>query len=112
REPRARERVRDRRERPADHEPAMDPPERVVRARTQMMVIVMREELRAIRRHVDAGRTLLLARLARETQVHRFAHGVAAPAVVDGVAEHHLVEEMSAAARRVTLLDRDHVARA
>src|SRR5436305_883952 len=85
-------RVRGRRERTPEYEPAMDPAERVVRARPQMMLVMMREELRAIRRHVDAGRTLVLARLAREAQIECLAHRVAAPAVVDRVAEQHLVQ--------------------
>ena len=92
--------------------PPVDQPHRVGRAWTQPAGIVMSEELRLVRRHVDVDGAVALASLAGEAEIERLVHGVAPPAVAERVPLHHLEEEARAAARRVLLLARHHEARA
>src|SRR5688572_9217723 len=71
----------------------------------------MREELGLVGGHIDADRAFGLACLARETEIQRLLELLALPAARDRLAAQHLEEEMGAAARRVLLVPRHHVAR-
>src|SRR6185312_1667830 len=79
-------------------------------ARAQTTFPIMRQEFRLVGRHIDVDRTIALTPLAGETQVQRFLYVVIAPPVGDDVAVQHLPKVMRAAARRVPLLVRHHVA--
>ena len=111
REPRAHEGVRERGLLRGDARGLVDQSERVCRARSQAPPVVMREELRLERRHVDAHGAVVCAALAGEAQVERVVHLPGAPHV-EVAAVQHLPEDSCAAASRVLLLERDLVARA
>ena len=73
----------------------------------------MREELGLVRGEIDVDRTVTLAPLAGETQVERVFDSVVAPSFRHRtIAPEHLPEQVRAAAGRMLLLERDHVARA
>src|SRR6185312_595461 len=82
------------------------------RSRTQPPLVVMREELRLVRRHVDGDRAVVLAALALQAEIECLGDRLAAPAVLDDVAAHHLEQQMRAPPRRVHLLARRLEARA
>ena len=87
----------------------VDPPERVRMTRSRPSLVVMREELRLQRRHVDTDRTVLRAALAGEAEVERLEH-LLGPPELELLPVDHLPEQSRAPARGVLLLARDHVA--
>ena len=74
-------RVGGRRRHRSEPQPAVDHAERVRMKGASPAVVVVREELGAIRRDVDVGRALGLARLARQAQVERLLDVLVLPAV-------------------------------
>ena len=92
--------------------PPMDQAHRVRRPRSEPTGVVMRSELRLVRRHVDVDRALAFAALARQAQVERLFDVVVAPAAGHLSTVHQLEQQVGAAASRVALLAGDHVARA
>src|SRR5690242_18796259 len=91
--------------------PAMNVAHRIACARAQPSFVIVREKLGLVSRHIDLHGTLALASLTRQTQIERFLDCFALPAVADRFAPDHLAEQTRTAARRVLLLERDHVAR-
>ena len=89
---------------PRAPQPVRQPPEQVVAPRPEPAAVVLVEELRLVRRHVDAGRAVRPAAAAGEAQVERLAHVGRAPAVVRERARHELLEQARPAARRVALV--------
>src|SRR5947209_1097385 len=72
----------------------------------------MRQEFRFVRGHIDLYRTIVLAPLAREAQIQRFANRLGPPPALHHLTADHLIEHACPAARRVLLFARDHEARA
>ncbi len=87
-----------------EREPARQPPQRVVRGRAAASGVVVVEELRLVRGHVDADRAVAAAALAGQAQVERVPDLRGAPAVGDDLARQHLVQQPGPAARGVLLL--------
>ena len=81
-------------------------------ARAQPALVIVRQELRLVRGHVHLHRAIVLAAFARQAEVERFADRLVAPAALDHIAADHFVQQPRAAARRVLLFARHHVARA
>src|SRR5207244_911022 len=79
--------------------------------RTEVCLVIMREKFRLVRRKVHVYGTVLLASLARETEIERLLHRVALPSVGDHLALQHLEEQVGAATRAVLFFAGDHVAR-
>src|SRR5690349_618602 len=104
-------RVHDPRRPRGELRPPVDEAHRVGGPRAKAAGVVMGPELGLVRRHVDVHRTLALAALAGEAEIERLLDLVVAPAVIELVAVHQLEEEMGPAARGMTLLTGDHVAR-
>ena len=75
-------------------------------------VLVVRQELRLQRRHVDAQRALALARLALEAEVEDLVQPLVAHRRARVRLRQRLHERVRAPARRVLLLTRRHVGRA
>ena len=89
--------------------PPRDEAHRVGGAGAQPPLVVVRQELGLVRRHVDAHGAVLLAALARQAEVERLQHLVALPQVDLG-AGHHLEQDPRTAASAVLFLARDHEA--
>ncbi len=70
----------------------------------QPSLVVLVQELRLVRRHVDVDRALALARLARQTQVERLADLFRTPGVRQGLAAQHLAQHPGAAPGGVHLV--------
>src|SRR5436190_23938559 len=76
---------------------------RVRGPRPQTPFVVMREELRLVRRHVDIHRTFALASLAGKTEIERVLHVLVLPSAVERIALEHLEEQAGATTRRMRL---------
>ena len=59
-----------------------------------MVLVVVRQELRLVRRHVDVHRAVALAALARQAQVERVVDLLALPSVGDDVTDRWQSEEV------------------
>jgi hypothetical protein len=91
-------------------QPPVDQPERMRVQGTTPALVVVREELGAVGRHVDVRGALRLAGLAGQAQVERPLDRLVFPAVLHDLALKELEEQVRAAARAVLLLERHHVA--
>ena len=78
----------------------------------QPVLVIVRQELGFVRRHVHVHRTIALASLAGEAQIERVENLFALPAVADHVAVHHLEKQAGAAARGMFFFHRGAVTRA
>ncbi len=95
------------RTRPRHHpEPHRQPPHRVVRGRTAPPGVVVVEELRLVRGHVDLHRAVRPAALAGQAQVQRVPDLGRAPAVGHDLTGEHLVQQPGTPTRGVLLLAR------
>ncbi len=96
-----------RRPRPRDPpQPHRQPPHRIVGGRAAAPGVVVVQELRLVRGHVDADRAVRAAALAGQAQVESVADLRGAPAVGHHLAREHLVQQARAPARGVLLLAR------
>src|SRR6185436_12878144 len=75
-----------------------------------MRLVVAREELRLVGRHVGVRRAVARAALAAEAPLERILHRLARPAVADHLAAQHFREEARAAAGGVALFARRAIA--
>src|SRR5437868_13281699 len=92
--------------------PAVDQAECISMARTQAALIVMREKLGLVARHVDVHGTVAFAALAGETQIERLLDRRLAPPAGQDFAFHHLEEQPRPAARAMLFFTRHAIARA
>ena len=63
------------------------------------MLIVMRQELGLVSRHIDIDRTIALAAFAGQAQVERLFHFLALPHILDDFTAHGLEQQARTAAR-------------
>ena len=92
--------------------PARQPAQRVVRRGTQPAPVALMEHLGLVGRHVDTGRAVRQATLARQAQVERLVHLRGSPATGDGRAVDHLLQHPGTPAGGVLLLPGRQVRRA
>ncbi len=104
------QRVDDARHRRGDPRPPVDPSHRVGVPGPQPPLVVVRVELGLVGRHVNVDRALALATLAGQAEVERLADRLGLPQPFHRVALEHLEEQVGAAAGRMHVLLRDHVA--
>src|SRR5690348_16088014 len=91
--------------------PPRDQSEREGVAGPEAALVVVRQELGLVRRHIDVYGAVALAAFARETEIERLLHVVVPPHPGHGVTFEHFPEQMGAAARRVLFLAGDLEAR-
>ncbi len=96
----------------AQRRPFADAAHGVRLQRPRATLVVVRQELGLVARHVGVRRAVAAAALAGEAQVERLLHLLALPAVGDHLAAQHLVEQPAAAARRIAFFAGRAVARA
>src|ERR1051326_399228 len=95
-----------------DARPSVDHAEGVGMERAYAALVVVRQELGLVGRHVDVHRALPFAALAGKAQVERRLHLLLLPAAAKHFALHRFPEQAGPAASRVHLLAGRHVARA
>src|SRR5689334_8192308 len=78
--------------------------------RSQAPFVVVRQKLGLICGHIDLHGAIMLAPLAREAEVESLTNGLTPPAVFDNITANHFIQQASAAASRMFLFMRDHVA--
>jgi len=91
-------------------QPRVDEAERVGVNRSPLPLVVVREKLGTIRRHVDVCRAFGLAGLAGQTQIQRLLDVGVLPAIGDDFVLKQLEQHVGATAGAVLLLERHHVA--
>ncbi len=69
--------------------PTVDPAHGISMARSDAVFIVVVKEFRFVGRHIDVHRAVAFATFARETEVERFLHGVAAPTGIERITFEH-----------------------
>ena len=77
-----------------------------------MPAVIVRQELRFVGRHIDAGGAFALAAFAGQTQVQRVMYGAVGGAAVEKIAGQGFEQQMRPAARGMGFLARRHVRRA
>lgn len=80
------------------------PAHHIMRARAQLALVVVVQELRLVRRHVHVNRAFANTRLTGQAQVEGSLHFLGIEAVLDGLATKHLTKHARTSTCRVHLI--------